>query len=318
MLVIILCILSNLACQETTAKQEGGTPQPVEEKDTSEQDRNDNDGTSESEPRDNSKAQGKTNTVRGGDDEASNSKAGSLPKDPMKLGPHEVKTKDIGKGIVYYPAGIENSDTKHPVIAWANGTMFTSAVYSEIIGHWVSHGLVVIGSKSTMAAAANDQIPMLKAMKQSQGQDHPWSGKLAVNKLGISGHSQGGSATMGAASDPMVTTTIIIQSGGVGGGRSPILFLSGSADNIIAAPLVKTSYSGSSNNVKFLGHLNHKDSTHWWELSKDPDKYNLYHGISTAWWRWHLMGDRRMKAMFQKGGRYRKGNWSNSESTGVD
>ena len=311
-ILIILSILGHLACNEATVKQETNVPAPAKNGDSGGQDDN---RSSNSDDSTTSGESGKSRNMEK-EDGSNQSTVGrcELPKDPMDQGPFKMKTKTITQGIVHYPEPIDGCEMKHPVIAWANGTMFTPAVYSEIITHWVSHGFVVIGSKNTMAAVANDQIPMLKAMQSSQNQDHPWSGRLNAEKLGISGHSQGGSASVGAANNPMVTTTVIVQSGGVGGGKNPILFLSGSADNIVSAGVVKASYSIVSNKTKFLGHLNHRDANHWWELSKDPKIYSLYHGISTAWWRWHLMGDSSMKSMFEDGGRYLEGNWSGSQA----
>lgn len=236
--------------------------------------------------------------------------------DPEAAGPYGMEQVTIDEGIVHYPAGIASGTSLHPVIAWANGTAFSAKVYKEIITHWVSHGFVVIASKSTMAMVANDQIRMLKAIRDSTG--HPWSGRLDPERMGVSGHSQGGSATVAAAADPMVKASIPMQSGGAGIGRikAPTLLVSGSADTICPVAMVRSAYKATRSDIRFHGQLNHPKATHWWEIAETEEEYSLYHGITTAWWRWHLMGDESMAPLFSEGGLYRSGEWSESEGAG--
>ena len=237
---------------------------------------------------------------------------------PGETGPHEVAEKEIEAGIVYYPKDIAAANSRFPVIAWANGTAFSSKVYSEIISHWVSHGFIVIASKSTMAMVANDQPKMLQAMAETAGE--PWDGKVDTDHMGVSGHSQGGSATIAAASGPLVKASIPIQAcaaPGVNKISTPALFLSGSADTICPLFTIKGAYSSAGSAIKVHGHLKNPKATHWWETAKDEESYAIYHGISTAWWRWHLKGETALAAEFADGGTFRSGEWSESRGEGL-
>jgi hypothetical protein len=119
-------------------------------------------------------------------------------------GPYAVaRDKDTGprgEYDVFRPATFD-PQRKHPIISWANGTLFGLADYQKLLEHWASHGFVVIASHSNSTAGGVTHKEGIDWLVIESGHDGgPYLGVLDRKKIGAAGHSQGGGATIAAGS----------------------------------------------------------------------------------------------------------------------
>jgi hypothetical protein len=128
-------------------------------------------------------------------------------------GPYHVTwDKDTGPGgayDVFRPAPFE-AQRKHPIISWANGTLFGITDYQRLLEHWASHGFVVIAGHTNSTAGGGSHkagIDWLVAENARSGS--PYFGVLDATKIGAAGHSQGGGATIAAGADKPGHTGIV-------------------------------------------------------------------------------------------------------------
>lgn len=108
---------------------------------------------------------------------------------------YDANDEIIGKYAVWYPADLENSDNKYPVVVFANGTGSTSSTYKAFLEHLSSWGFVVIGNddKNTRTGASLEKtIEFL--IQENENKDSTFYDKIDLDNIGIGGHSQGGSA----------------------------------------------------------------------------------------------------------------------------
>jgi hypothetical protein len=127
-------------------------------------------------------------------------------------GPYTVaRDKDTGPGgayDVFRPTPFAPG-RKHPIISWANGTLFGLTDYQALLEHWASHGFVVIaGHTNSTAGGATHKAGIDWLVAESGRSGGPYFGRLDVEKIGAAGHSQGGGATIaaGSANLGLVTT----------------------------------------------------------------------------------------------------------------
>lgn len=133
----------------------------------------------------------------GGDIEAEYSALGSL-----KVSSKEFPSQDetIGKFAVWYPSELENSDKAYPVVLWANGTGSTSSTYTAFFRHLASWGFIVVGNddeNTRTGESLNKAIDLL--IQENGSEDSILYNKIDLDRIGISGHSQGGPAVFNMA-----------------------------------------------------------------------------------------------------------------------
>ena len=70
------------------------------------------------------------------------------PMGSCKVAKLEIASEDpqIGRFVIYYPEGNEDSEEKYPVILWANGTGFKSETYTPFLKHLSSWGFIVVSN----------------------------------------------------------------------------------------------------------------------------------------------------------------------------
>jgi hypothetical protein len=124
-----------------------------------------------------------------------------------------TRDNNTGPGAAYdvfRPAQLGAGKTKHPIISWANGTLFGIADYARLLDHWASHGFVVIAGHSNSTAGGGTHKAAIDWMLAENGrQGSPYFDLLDGKKIGAAGHSQGGGATLAAASNKPGPTGIL-------------------------------------------------------------------------------------------------------------
>ena len=215
---------------------------------------------------------------------------------------HDVNT---GPGAVYdvfRPTVLGGDARKHPIISWANGTLFGIPDYQKLLEHWASHGFVVIAaqSRSTGGGATHKAgIDWLVAENGRAGS--PFAGALDTKAIGAAGHSQGGGATIAAGSNKPAAAGIVAtlplmpilsfetDKTIVSRQTAPMLNINATMDDRDpTGAIAKQIYDGANRELvqaAFIGI--HEDAM-----------AAAMHGPTLAWFRLHLMGDDRAKALF--------------------
>ena len=158
-------------------------------------------------------------------------------------------SKVVSGYIVIYPKKLTDSSKKWPVIVWANGTACAPALYWNALCALASKGYIVVASSDTMSADGKSQIGQIDyILSENEKSSSIFYGKVDSDKIGAAGHSQGGRSTVNAAvADSRIKAAVSIAGSNTSSERSglttPTLFLTGSSDFVVYAPLwVKPTY----------------------------------------------------------------------------
>jgi hypothetical protein len=199
-----------------------------------------------------------------------------------------------------------------PVLTWGNGTCAQPEGYGALLRYVASYGYFVIAANERQVGT-NDTTgmgnaqPMLRALDYAAAANmdssSPYYQKLDMTKVGAFGHSQGGAATVTAASDSRVKNIIIFNAADTG--PKPYLAISGDMDitgfsaagmsqavNAASQPAAYLFYhnpAGSSSDA-IKGHL---------VLMLSPERVT---GPTVAWWQWQFRSDASSKAQFLPSG----------------
>jgi hypothetical protein len=150
----------------------------------------------------------------------------------------DVTGIDFALFTVYRPAKWAEGE-KFPVISWGNGTCAKPEGYGALLRYVASHGFVVIAANSRWVGGGNSA--MIKALDFAEAANadamSPYYQHLDLEKIGAMGHSQGGMATVTAASDKRIKTVIIWN----GGSSAVKTFLAVTGDKDIGSPTVASS-----------------------------------------------------------------------------
>lgn len=124
---------------------------------------------------------------------------GDIEAKYLAMGEYKVKsTKSESSELtkytyVYYPEELENSNKKYPVVVVLNGTGVLPKKYKALFEHLASWGFIVIGSddpSTGFGKSADETIEYIK--KANDEKESVLYGKIAIDNIGITGHSQGG------------------------------------------------------------------------------------------------------------------------------
>ncbi len=149
------------------------------------------------------------------------------------------KNGDVEKQIVYYPAELETGNKTYPIVSWANGTMCTPDLYTELLKEIADGGYIVIASYETMTADGTSQIASIDLMIKENGNSSSiFYKKVDTDKIALIGHSQGGRSSVNAASTDSRIDCLISIAGSnfdyeAEKNKVPSLFFSGSMDMIV-------------------------------------------------------------------------------------
>jgi hypothetical protein len=213
----------------------------------------------------------------------------------------DTNTGPDGGFDVFRPMTLDR-DRRHPVISWANGTLFDIPDYQKLLEHWASHGFVVIAGHTNSTAGGGTHkagIDWLLAEHARPGS--PYQGAIDGKHVGAAGHSQGGGATIAAGADKPGTTGIVatlplmpllsFESDATVVNRqlAPMLNINASSDNRDPSGMVPNRiYQGATKDLvqaSFIGV--HEDAMNVAMLRP-----------TLAWFRMHLMGDERARGLF--------------------
>ncbi len=130
------------------------------------------------------------------------------------LGPFEtVRDQDTGPDAtfdVFRPALLGEGGRRHPIISWANGTLFALDEYQALLTHWASHGFVVVASHSnSTAGGVTHKAGIDWLVAQSSDPQSIYFEVLDPSRVGAAGHSQGGGATIAAGAGEPAPSGII-------------------------------------------------------------------------------------------------------------
>ncbi|MEH6501551.1 MAG: hypothetical protein V7751_19365 [Pseudoalteromonas distincta] len=203
---------------------------------------------------------------------------------------------------IYRPRTLGQDGLRHPIIIWGNGTGSTPTTYSSLLDHWASHGFVVAAARTSNAGSGDQMIACLDYLVQQNGRSTgTYAGNLDVNRVGSTGHSQGGGGSIMAGRDSRVTVTAPFQPYTIGlGHRStsqgqqngPMFLMTGGRDTIASPTLNAAPVFRRANVPVFWGERT--TAGHFEPVGNGGD----YRGPSTAWFRYHLMDDSSAESTF--------------------
>ncbi len=156
------------------------------------------------------------------------SKAQSVPEDYTKtvstgaeleanyiaMGPHDVSYMEysalmsFGKYEVYYPSDIAETEGTLPAVIFVNGTGVKGSKYQALQKHMASWGFITVATEEEHAwngFSAEMSVRMLEKLNKLEGEyfgkDNMFYGKIDLENIGITGHSQGGYGVVNAITD---------------------------------------------------------------------------------------------------------------------
>lgn len=106
--------------------------------------------------------------------------------------------------IVFYPAGLEESDGEYHVVVWANGTGCVTQLYYSLLKSIAAAGYIVAADTTVMSAdgtAQSDTVDYI--LEKNADPSSALYGKVDTQNIAAAGHSQGGRSAVnaGAADD---------------------------------------------------------------------------------------------------------------------
>ncbi|MFT3926653.1 MAG: hypothetical protein QM778_29180 [Myxococcales bacterium] len=229
-------------------------------------------------------------------------------KDFAAKGSFSVTTGPNPAGCtIYRPSTLGEMGRRHPVILWGNGTGTTPVVYDGVLRHWASHGFIAAAANTSNAGTGKEMLACLDYLTQQNGAaGNPYAGKVDLDRVGSSGHSQGGGGAIMAGADSRVDVSAPLQpyiSFIPGGGAfnksslvnqtGPMFLMSGSADTIAVPAQQQQPVFDAVTVPIFWGTL--EGATH---TGTAVGNINGYRGPATAWFRLHLMNDQTARSTF--------------------
>lgn len=136
---------------------------------------------------------------------------GDIEAKYLKMGSHEVDYYEASammsfqKFELYYPKDIASMD-KLPVVVFVNGTGVKGSKYPALQKHLASWGFITIATEEEHAwngFSAEMCIRYLETLNtyQEDGKENAFYGKIDMDNIGITGHSQGGIGVINAVTD---------------------------------------------------------------------------------------------------------------------
>lgn len=132
---------------------------------------------------------------------------GDIETKYLLIGDYKIKnikregTEITKKYYIYYPEKLKNSDKKYPVVVILNGTGVLPKKYKALFKHMASWGFVVIGSddgSTGFGKSADETMELI--ISENSNNSSIFYGKLDLDNIGITGHSQGGAGVFTAIS----------------------------------------------------------------------------------------------------------------------
>jgi hypothetical protein len=214
-------------------------------------------------------------------------------------GPFATTSTNANNCTIFRPTQLGQGGVTHPVIIWGNGTGASPSSYSALLTHLASHGFIVAAANTSNAGNGSQMLACLTLVINQNGTaGSALFQRVDVNRVGASGHSQGGAGTIMAGRDARVKATAPIQpyiraipGGGtfsnasIGQQRGPMFLVSGSSDTI-AVPNTHQRPVFNGTNVEVVW-ATRTGATHFETVGDAGD----FRGPVTAFFRRELMDD---------------------------
>lgn len=139
---------------------------------------------------------------------------GELEAKYLAMGPHEVSYVEYGalmsfeKYEIYYPSDIAEMEGTLPAVIFVNGTGVAGSKYQALQKHMASWGFITVATEEAHAwngFSAEMSVRMLEMLNGLEGKymdkDNVLFGKIDTDRIGITGHSQGGYGVVNAITD---------------------------------------------------------------------------------------------------------------------
>lgn len=220
--------------------------------------------------------------------------------------PFAVKQLMAGPGCHFFRP-VMAEPTPRPVILWGNATNTMVVRYAPMLKHWSSQGIIVAASVSGNAGSGREMIACLDFLeKENEREGSAFHRVVDTTRVGAAGHSQGATGAIMAGRDARVTATAPIQpatrgeryeQGAEQKQHGSMLLLSGGIDNITepdihhrpvfelaTVPIMWATLLAGSHNTPAV---------------RDGGPYGV---VTTAWFRWQLLGDDVAGVLFEGAG----------------
>ena len=115
-----------------------------------------------------------------------------------------VKSEDkaIGNIRIWYPTELESKTDTYPMIMVVNASNTAALNYEPYFERLASWGFVVVGNDDRQTGTGITASETLDYMlKENENGDSVFYGKINVDKLGITGYSQGGAGALRAVTE---------------------------------------------------------------------------------------------------------------------
>lgn len=135
---------------------------------------------------------------------------GKIEAKYMANGTYEVSyfeepvLQGFGKYVIYYPSELESTDKDWPAVVVANGSGCKASKYPALFEHLASWGFIVIGTEEEYdwngfsSEMCVRHLIRLNELETVNDKDNPFCGKIDLDNVGITGHSQGGVGVINA------------------------------------------------------------------------------------------------------------------------
>ncbi|WP_054954951.1 poly(ethylene terephthalate) hydrolase family protein [Paenibacillus dakarensis] len=139
---------------------------------------------------------------------------GEIEAKYLQNGAYEVSYKEASvlqpykKYEIWYPSALETKNEKYPVVIFCNGTGVKASKYTMVLEHLASWGFIVMATEEEYSWNGFSAEMSLRFAMKMNGQaqlanweSNPFFGKVDLERIGVSGHSQGGVGAINAATD---------------------------------------------------------------------------------------------------------------------
>lgn len=241
----------------------------------------------------------------GGGNEVSNAPSTNVPSAVVENlpfstpGPFATSVDGDATCTIFRPSALGGDGVTFPVILWGNGTAARPADYQGLLSHLASYGFIVTAANTANAGDGSQMLDCLAfVFAQNELASSPLFRHIDTQRVGATGHSQGGAGALMAGRDARVSVTAPVQPHILpitGGGafdalsvreqRGPMFLLSGGLDVIAPLNINQRPVFDNANVPVVWGTLAGAD--HQLVFGNGSG----YRGPLTAWFRFRLLGD---------------------------
>jgi hypothetical protein len=198
---------------------------------------------------------------------------------------------------IFRPATLGENGFLHSPIIFGPGILTSPSFYTDLLGHFASHGFVTICVNSLWGGpGAADNVAAMKTgldwLIMQNTTAGMYQGKLAVDRAAAMGYSLGATASVQLSSHKAIATTVVIHGHGtMGDPHGPVLMITGTSDVIGDMRQTLTTLEEAPAVLVALpiGHL---------DVLTEVSAGGRYIPTITAWLRYWLNGDQGAKSTF--------------------